>query len=121
MKKIIAFIPGIIFFFHSNAQQGDSLSRKLDEYLISANSINKFNGAALTPSLKGGYSCAHTRFFQQYLTLTRTQSRRDFLFVAPVLSGGYHETRSRVKHDRDRVLQSHGTKCRLSIEARARI
>jgi len=47
VKKVIALIYCIIFFFHSNAQEGDSLSQKLDEYLISANKINKFNGNAL--------------------------------------------------------------------------
>jgi len=47
MKKSI-FILFILGMSHFVAKaQTDSLTQKLDEYLISANSINKFNGAAL--------------------------------------------------------------------------
>ena len=47
MKKIIVFIFCTFSFFISKAQQGDSLTAKLDEYLVSANSMHKFNGTAL--------------------------------------------------------------------------
>lgn len=47
-KAIFSFIIFITMFFVSAAQQqNDSLSRKLDEYLSSANKFYKFNGSAL--------------------------------------------------------------------------
>ncbi len=47
MKKIIALIFCTTFFFVLNAQQTDSMSQKLDGYLISAHNFYKFNGSAL--------------------------------------------------------------------------
>jgi CubicO group peptidase (beta-lactamase class C family) len=47
VKKIIAFIFCITCFFVLYAQQDDSVTQKLDEYLIAANKVNKFNGNAL--------------------------------------------------------------------------
>lgn len=44
ISLLLVFIAGS---FYLNAQQIDSISRKLDEYLISANEFHKFNGSAL--------------------------------------------------------------------------
>ena len=46
-KRISLFLVFISGTFILNAQQTDSISRKLDEYLISANQFQKFNGSAL--------------------------------------------------------------------------
>ena len=48
MKKYIVFT--VLFLIKNlclSAQQNDSLTQKLDEYLISANKFYKFNGTAL--------------------------------------------------------------------------
>ena len=44
ISLLLVFIAGS---FYLNAQQIDSISRKLDEYLISANEFHKFNGSEL--------------------------------------------------------------------------
>jgi CubicO group peptidase (beta-lactamase class C family) len=47
VKKIIAFVFCITCFLVAHAQQEDSITYKLDEYLLAANKLNKFNGNAL--------------------------------------------------------------------------
>jgi CubicO group peptidase (beta-lactamase class C family) len=44
---LFAFIFVINFFVSKAQQQTDSISQKLDEYLVSANTFHKFNGSAL--------------------------------------------------------------------------
>ena len=47
MKKLISFfLFFVISYFVTNAQD-DSITQKLDEYLLAANKVNKFNGNAL--------------------------------------------------------------------------
>lgn len=46
-KNILLLIFALSFFNSNAQQQNDSLTQKLDEYLISANKFYKFNGSAL--------------------------------------------------------------------------
>ncbi len=47
IKRLIALVCCITSFLVVHAQQNDSITQKLDEYLLTANKINKFNGNAL--------------------------------------------------------------------------
>ena len=47
MKKIIVFILCVTSSFILHAQQNDSITQKLNEYLAAANNVNKFNGNVL--------------------------------------------------------------------------
>ena len=47
MRKIIAVIFCTMWFSVLYAQQDDSITQKLDAYLLAANKANKFNGNVL--------------------------------------------------------------------------
>ncbi|HVX27864.1 MAG TPA: serine hydrolase [Parafilimonas sp.] len=46
MKKII-LLPFLLLYFSLSHAQDDSITQKLDEYLLAANKVNKFNGNTL--------------------------------------------------------------------------
>lgn len=78
MKKIIAAFFCIACFPDLHAQQDDSITQKLNEYLLTANKVNKFNGNALITQ-RGRILLQKSYGYKNYTTRVLNDSNTIFL------------------------------------------